>query len=126
VFGVMICRDSTFAELARSMVARGATALFIPTNNALTPTKGGADVVEHARRTDVGLANENCVSVIRADVAGRTDGLKSYGSSGIVAPDGLAFRSDKQREPDLLIAEIEIPTGRNRSNIQMVPTRAGS
>ena len=126
VFGVLICRDSTFPELARSMAARGAIALFVPTNNALVPTKRGAEVVEDARRTDIRRATENGVSVIRADVAGRVDGLESYGSSGIVEPDGTVLRAAKPLVPDLLVAEIQtaaISTGRNRSNIQMEPTR---
>lgn len=110
VFGVMICRDSTFRELARSMTARGATALFVPTNNALAPAKDGAAVAEHARRTDVVLARENGVAVIRADVAGRADGLESHGSSEIVRQDGRTLRAAKRLEPDLLIAEIQIAT----------------
>ena len=105
VFGIVICRDSTFPELARSMATRGATALFVPTNNALAPAKGGADVVQHARRTDVSTARENVMSVIRADVAGRVDGLESYGSSTIVERDGTVVRVPKQLVPDLLIAE---------------------
>jgi predicted amidohydrolase len=88
------------------MATRGATALFVPTNNALAPAKGGADVVQHARRTDVSTAKENVMSVIRADVAGRVDGLESYGSSTIVEHDGTVVRVPKQLEPDLLIAEI--------------------
>src|SRR5262245_16680448 len=111
VFGVVICRDSTFPELARSLAARGAAALFVPTNNALAPAKGGADVVQHARRTDVSTAMENVMSVIRADVAGRVDGLESYGSSTIVAHDGTVLSVAKQLEPDLLIAEIPIARG---------------
>jgi predicted amidohydrolase len=118
VFGIVICRDSTFSGLARSMVARGATALFVPTNNALAPTKGGADVVEHARRTDLGLAKENLVSVIRADVAGRAHGLESYGSSEIVACDGVTSSAAKQLEPDLVIAEIQITTIREERDEQ--------
>ena len=110
VFGVMICRDSTFSEVAHSMAARGATALFVPTNNALAPTKDGTDVVEHARRTDVGLARDNGVSVIRADVAGRANGLESCGSSEIVGHDGFTLRAAKRLEPDLLITEIQITT----------------
>lgn len=111
VFGILICRDSTYPELARGIVNRGATALFVPTNNALSPSKGGAELVEDARRTDIGLAAQNRVSVIRADVAGRADGLESHGSSGIVAHDGVTKHSPKQLESDLLIAEITIPTG---------------
>ena len=126
VFGIVICRDSTYGEPARGMATRGATALFVPTNNALAPVKRGAEVIDHARRTDISRATENGLSVIRADVAGRIDGLESYGSSGIVEPHGRILLVARPLGPDLLIADIEtaaVPTGRNRSNIQMEPTR---
>jgi 5-aminopentanamidase len=110
VFGVVICRDSTFPDLACGMASRGATALFVPTNNALSPMKGGTDVVADARRTDHSLATENGVWVIRADVAGEVDGLKSFGSSSIVDRNGFTRRAAKQLEPDLLVAEIQIAT----------------
>jgi len=113
VFGIVICRDSTYPELARAMVTRGATALFVPTNNALAPTRAGAEVVEHARRTDINRATDNGVLVIRADVAGRVDDLESHGSSGIVEHNGAVLQVARQFEPDLLIAEIQrtvVPT----------------
>lgn len=106
VFGILICRDSTFPELARSMVARGANALFVPTNNALTPAKGGAKVVEHARQTDVGLATSNRAAVVRADVAGWAAGLESHGSSGIIGSDGVVLQTATPLVSELLIAEI--------------------
>jgi predicted amidohydrolase len=87
------------------MAAQGATALFIPTNNGLPPEK--ADVVADARSVDVALATENRVWVIRADVAGRAGGLVSYGSSGIVAPDGRVLTVAKRLEEDLLVAKID-------------------
>jgi predicted amidohydrolase len=107
VFGVVICRDSLYPELVQAMVARGAMALFVPTNNALAPAKGGLDVVEHARRTDRGLATEHGMPIIRADVAGRADGLQSYGSSWILDRDGSTLRAARPLEPDLLIASLE-------------------
>src|SRR5215470_16022976 len=39
-FGIAICNDSNSPELATEMASRGATALFIPSNNALPPRKG--------------------------------------------------------------------------------------
>src|SRR5258707_308202 len=36
-FGIVICNDSNYPEPARFMVSKGATALFIPTNNGLPP-----------------------------------------------------------------------------------------
>ncbi|MGQ0733200.1 MAG: carbon-nitrogen hydrolase family protein, partial [Acidobacteriota bacterium] len=53
VFGIVICRDSTFPALARGIGARGATAFLVATNNPQATAKGGAEVVEDARRTDV-------------------------------------------------------------------------
>jgi predicted amidohydrolase len=128
IFGIVICRDSTYPELARNMVTRGAAALFVPTNNALAPTKGGAELVEYARRTDVSTAKANGMVVIRADVAGRVDGLESYGSSGIVGPDGTVLRVAKRMAPALLIADVQmraVPTGRNLkmlANHRLQPT----
>lgn len=106
-FGILICRDSNYPELARSMAARGATALFVPTNNGLPPTKAGPEIVGQTRAVDVARAKENGAFVIRADVAGRAGNHVSYGSSGIVGPGGLTLRSARPFEPDLLVAEIE-------------------
>jgi predicted amidohydrolase len=55
-FGIVICRDSTFAEPARRMAAHGAAALFIPTNNGLPLPKGGAELVQEARACDIARA----------------------------------------------------------------------
>lgn len=105
--GIVICNDSNYFEPARLMAARGATALFVPTNNGLPPTRAGADLVAQARNVDIARAVENSVWVIRADVAGRTDELVSYGSSGIVDPDGMVVQSARQLRDDLIVAEID-------------------
>src|SRR5204863_1357051 len=77
-FGIIICNDSNYYEPARIMAAQGATALFVPTNNGLPPAKAGPELVAQARNVDIARAIENRVSVIRADVAGRTESLVSY------------------------------------------------
>jgi len=117
-FGIVICRDSTYPELVRSLAHRGAVALFVPTNNALPPSKGGPEIVEQARRTDLSLATENGLAVIRADVAGRLDGLESYGSSWIIENSGVTLRAARQLEPDLVVAEIQIQCRSGRYNPQ--------
>jgi predicted amidohydrolase len=106
-FGIVICNDSNYFEPARRMGARGATALFVPTNNGLPPTRADAGLVAQARNVDVARAVENSMWVIRADVAGRTNELVSYGSSGIVDPDGRVVRSARELSEDLIVAEIE-------------------
>jgi predicted amidohydrolase len=59
-FGIVICNDSNYPEPARILASKGATALFIPTNNGLPPE--GADVVADARRVDAARAKEIRVS----------------------------------------------------------------
>jgi predicted amidohydrolase len=105
-FGIIICRDSNFPEPARSMAARGAAALFIPSNNGLPPAKGGPRLVHQAREADIARATESRVFVIRADVAGHAGSFVSYGSSGIVDPDGRVLQSAWQLVPDLLVADL--------------------
>lgn len=106
-FGIIICNDSNYYEPARIMAAKGAAALFVPTNNGLPLAKAGPELVARARSCDIARAVENSVSVIRADVAGSNDSLLSYGSSGIVNPDGMLLQSARQLGPDLVAADIE-------------------
>lgn len=105
-FGIVICYDSNFPGPIRDMVSKGASALFVPTNNGMPPAKGGADLVSLARNVDVARARENQISIVRADVAGSTEGMVSYGSSGIVSPEGIVLASAQQLVPDLIVADI--------------------
>jgi predicted amidohydrolase len=104
-FGIIICNDSNYLEPARIMASQGATMLFVPTNNGLPLEK--ADVVAEARNVDIARAIENSVSVIRADVAGRTADLVSYGSSGIVNRDGIVLQTAQRLSEDLLVADLD-------------------
>jgi len=103
-FGILICNDSNFPELAADLASRGAAAIFIPTNNALPHDR--KEVTADALRVDVGIASDNNVWVVRSDVAGRTDSLVAYGSSCIVAPGGKVLKSAKRGCEDLLIVEV--------------------
>ncbi len=104
-FGIVICYDSNFPEPARLMASQGATALFVPTNNGLPLDR--EEVGGDARKADIARARENGVWVIRADVAGRTGDLVSYGSSGIVNPQGTVLQSAQRLTEGLLVAELE-------------------
>ena len=106
-FGIVICRDSTFPEPARTMASRGAAALFVPTNNGMPPSKGGPELVAEACNGDVARAVENGISVVRADVAGRAGELVSYGSSGIVDHRGVVVRTARPLVAGLVVADIQ-------------------
>ncbi len=107
-FGIAICNDSNFPELANQMAFRGATVLFVPSNNALPPRKGGAEIVTEARRVDVATAIANGMWVIRADVAGRAAHLTSHGSSAIVDPQGIVVRSALTLNEDMIAATVDV------------------
>jgi predicted amidohydrolase len=107
-FGIAICNDSNFPELANQMASRGATVLFVPTNNALPPLKCGGEIVAEARRVDVATAIANGMWVIRADVAGQAAELTSHGSSAIVDPKGTAIRSALALSEGVIAAEVEL------------------
>jgi predicted amidohydrolase len=106
-FGIVICNDSNYSEPARLMAAQGARALFVPTNNSLPLKKADPEVIGEARRCDTARAVENNMWVIRADVAGQGDGLISFGSSGIVDPNGNVVLSAVAMQEELLIAKID-------------------
>jgi predicted amidohydrolase len=105
-FGVLICRDSLDGALAARMVADGARALFIPTNNAMPPSRGGEELVREARELDVRRATELGAAVVRADVVGRKNGLVSYGASAIVDQLGKLRGVARPGQPGLVVAEI--------------------
>jgi predicted amidohydrolase len=107
-FGIVICNDSNYPAVARAIAAEGAAAMFIPTNNSLPPEK--ADVVGQARKVDIATARDNTMSIVRADVAGRTAGRVSYGSSCIVDPHGTVLAAARPFTEDLLVAEIDTRT----------------
>lgn len=103
-FGIMICNDSNYPELATDMVARGARAIFLPSNNSLPPER--ASVVAFSRAVDIARARDNEVMIVRADVAGRTAGRVSFGSSAIVDARGTAVRAGRGLSEDILVAEV--------------------
>lgn len=105
-FGIMICNDANFPELAADMVARGAKVIFVPSNNGLRPDK--ADVVGWTREVDIDRARDNHVVLARADVSGRTAERVAYGSSAIIAADGEVLVAGKTLSEDMLVAEISV------------------
>jgi predicted amidohydrolase len=107
-FGVVICNDSNYPELARVITAQGATVLFVPTNNSLPNERASPKLNVAARNVDITLAVENRIWVIRADVAGKNGGLTCYGSSEIIDPSGRLMQQALLQNTDMLVAEIDV------------------
>jgi predicted amidohydrolase len=107
-FGIMICNDSNDPELATDMAARGASVIFLPSNNSLPAER--ADVVASSRAVDIARAKDNAVMIVRADVAGRTADRVSFGSSAIVDAHGTVLRAGAALSEDILVAEVHAST----------------
>jgi len=105
-FGILICYDSTFRDLAADLSSRGARVLFVPTNNALPASKTSNEIVAEARACDAALASEHGCWVVRADVAGSEGCLRSEGSSAITSPAGQTVAMARPLGEDLLVVEI--------------------
>ncbi|MEO7689202.1 MAG: carbon-nitrogen hydrolase family protein [Sphingomonas sp.] len=103
-FGIMICNDTNHPELARALVARGAQALFVPSNNALSPEK--ADVVSATHAVDIDCAREHRVPVVRADVAGRSADRVAFGTSIIVSAGGGILAQATPQVENTLVATV--------------------
>jgi predicted amidohydrolase len=105
-FGIIICNDSNYPEPARQMAMRGATVLFVPSNNTLPAALASREIVQETRAADVARAIENHAWVLRADVAGNLDGLVAYGTSGVVNPAGKVVLRAKSECPELLVIDL--------------------
>jgi predicted amidohydrolase len=101
------------------MVARGARAIFLPSNNGLLPKS--ADVVALSRAVDIARARDNHVMIVRADVAGRTANRVSFGSSAIVDASGTVLAAGRALSEDILIAQIH-PAAPGTSNCALQKT----
>jgi 5-aminopentanamidase len=112
-FGIAICNDSNDRELGGLMAANGAAALFVPTNNGLPQERASVELIAQTRKCDIATAVENRMWVIRADVAGNAGGMVSFGSSGIVNPQGIEAASARRMTEDFLVAEIDLSQSRS-------------
>jgi predicted amidohydrolase len=104
-FGIMICNDTNFPDLADDLVARGARLLLVPSNNGLRTEI--ADVVELTREVDVETARRCGVPVVRADVAGRTASRVAFGTSAIVDAGGEVVRAGTAFVEEVLVADLD-------------------
>jgi predicted amidohydrolase len=88
-FGIQICHDSRFPELAAGLVAQGARLVFSPHYNLIGPSRMDAHRIQ-ARATHAGLAALYGVVVARSNIIATDDpiGRLGYGDSAIFSPDG--------------------------------------
>ena len=91
-YGIIICHDSSFPEIAATLAWKGARIIFSPHYNAIA--RGRMD--DHrirVRNNHVGIAAHYGVVLARANVVGDwpAEGRLGYGDSAIFAPNGQAI-----------------------------------
>ena len=104
-FGILICNDSNFPDLAAGLAQAGAELLLVPTNNALRPVIA-ANAQAAAHQVDAALAVANGIPIIRADVAGRNAHLLSLGSSAMTDARGVMQSIGRPLEEMLLVRSL--------------------
>ncbi|NAW58270.1 MULTISPECIES: N-carbamoylputrescine amidase [unclassified Vibrio] len=111
-FGVGICWDQWFPELARSLALNGAEAIFYPTAIGSEPQDPTLDSRDHWQRTMQGHSAANLVPVIAANRTGVEvdDGIETtfYGSSFITDHTGAKLAEAPRNEEAIIYAEIDL------------------
>ena len=77
-FGIIICNDSNYPDLGGQIAARGAAALFIPTNNGLPNGRASLELNAAARITDITLADKVLTIVVEPMDAARRAALLKH------------------------------------------------
>jgi 5-aminopentanamidase len=106
-YGVIVCHDSSFPEVAATLVWKGARIIFSPHFNNLPRNRMNAHRIL-VRNNHVGLAAHYNVVVVRANVVGHWDrgDLFGYGDSAIFGPDGAPLAEAGLFTEKLITADV--------------------
>lgn len=111
-FGVGICWDQWFPELARSLALHGAEAIFYPTAIGSEPQDPTLDSRDHWQRTMQGHSAANLMPVIASNRVGTEvdDGIETtfYGSSFITDHTGGKIAEAPREGETIIYAEIDL------------------
>ncbi len=103
--GVLICYDRHFPEAFRTLVARGAEIIVIPTGARTWNTSWRSGIWESLLRT---RAYENGVFIVAPNRAGTERGTTYLGDSMIVSPRGTVIsRAEPDSLNDVVLAECD-------------------
>ena len=106
-FGIIICHDSSFPEIAATMAWKGAEIIFSPHYNAI-PRDAMDDHRVRVRNNHVGIAAHYGVVVARSNVVGYwpDEDRYGYGDSAIFAPNGAPLAEAGLFAERLITADV--------------------
>ncbi|BCV22611.1 carbon-nitrogen hydrolase family protein [Moorella sp. Hama-1] len=108
-FGVIICRDQNYPELARSLREEGAEAMFILSAHYYHPAEARWKLPKN-RALPIARAVENGIYVLLANAVGSHIGMVSLGNSLIADPQGALVILAGEATETLLTCDL--PAGR--------------
>ncbi|WP_091736091.1 carbon-nitrogen hydrolase family protein [Phenylobacterium immobile] len=107
-FGINICSDTNFAELALAVAQKGASLLVCPANNMLPHE---AAVTWRDRHNEV--RGERCCEtglwLMSADVTGARDDQVAWGPTAVLDPNGEVVAQLPLEAPGLLVFDLPTP-----------------
>jgi len=115
-FGVIVCHDSTFPEVASTLAWKGARIIFSPHYNGI----GAPWMDDHriqVRNNHVGIAAHFGVIVARSNVIGIPSGDRKalgYGDSSIFGPNGYCIAEAGLFTEKLITADVAPLLGKHR------------
>lgn len=104
-FGVIICRDQNYPELARSSCPEGTSALFILSAHYYNPAEARWKLPKN-RALPIARAVENHCYVLLANAVGSHIGLISLGNSLIADPEGALVALADEASETLITCDI--------------------
>ena len=106
-FGITICYDNQFPELAADLASRGVHLLLSPSNNLMPYEKAEKFHQLHAR--DRGRrSRETGVPLVSSDITGERDGRISYGPTALFGAHGEIVARVPILQPGLIVESIQI------------------
>lgn len=104
-FGINICYDTNFPEIAQKIAALGGALIVCPTNNMLR--RDAAEAYKDLHNT---VRGERCVEtglwLISADVTGERDDRISFGPTAVIDPTGRVAAQLPLGETGLLVFDL--------------------
>src|SRR5215468_5307775 len=110
----LICNDAWQSVVPWLATQDGAEVLLVPTNSAVGPESGPLDVIDYWYELLRFIARMQQCWVIFCNRVGTEAGVRFWGGSRVLDPDGQVVAEAPLWEPDLVIADIDVSAARRR------------
>ncbi|MFZ6647708.1 carbon-nitrogen hydrolase family protein [Undibacterium sp. TJN25] len=106
-YGINICNDANFADVALEISHQGASLLCYPLNNMLLPATAQQWRSKSLQNLQQRALDTGCW-VVSSDVTGETVGKMSYGCTCIVSPNGTLVKQVPEGEEGVVMLDIAL------------------